>query len=249
MPKFELARPGTLDEALDLLADTSVQSLVVAGGTDLLPNLKHELFTPERVVSLAAIAELRGLRELDGGWLGIGAMTRLDEVAADARLATRAPALAQACSLVAGPQLRTMGTLGGNVLLDTRCQWYNQTYFWRAALGFCLKKDGTLCHVVEGGSKCVAAAATHAPTLMTLGAMLEIEAQAAELPRSTSSGSPTGSGSSSRERSSSRGIPPTPAGHRGAYGKPRSRLDRLQHGVAARIDLAAAALTSTRISS
>src|SRR6185369_12275266 len=86
------------------------------------------------------------------------------------------PALAQATGLVAGPQLRTMGTLGGNVMLDTRCQWYNQTYFWRAALGFCLKKDGAKCHVVEGGQKCVAAASNDsAPALMTLDAVLDIE--------------------------------------------------------------------------
>ncbi len=108
-------------------------------------------------------------------------MTRLDEVAADERSCARARRRSRKpAALVAGPQLRTMGTLGGNVLLDTRCQWYNQTYFWRQALGFCLKKDGTLCHVVEGGSKCVAAASNDtAPALMTLGAELVLERQGA----------------------------------------------------------------------
>ena len=118
--------------------------------------MKHELFTPDLVVSLANIAALCGIRRDANGWMFIGAMTTIADVARNERMIAHAPALAQAASLVAGPQLRTMGTLGGNVMLDTRCQWYNQTYFWRQALGFCLKKDGTQCHVVEGGSKCVA---------------------------------------------------------------------------------------------
>jgi len=244
MPSFELARPASLAEALALLADTSRASVVVAGGTDLLPNLKHELLTPERVVSLAEIAELRGLRELDGGWLSIGAMTRLDELAADERLARRAPALAQACSLVAGPQLRTMGTLGGNVLLDTRCQWYNQTYFWRQALGFCIKKDGALCHVVEGGSKCVAAASNDsAPALMTLGAELVFQRQGARrvvpiddlwvadgvMNKKLEAG----------EILTEIRLPPRGSGHRGAYGKLRERgsIDFPLLGVAVRLEI------------
>ena len=247
MPEFELARPASLDEALALLADPACTSMVVAGGTDLLPNLKHELFTPERVVSLAGIAELSGVRELEGGWLGIGAMTRLDEVAADARLRARAPALAQACSLVAGPQLRTMGTLGGNVLLDTRCQWYNQTYFWRQALGFCLKKDGTLCHVVEGGSKCVAAASNDsAPALATLGAELVFARAGARrvLPIDE-----LWVADGAQNKKLERGeilteirLPPRGAGHRGAYGKLRERgsIDFPLLGVAVRLELDAA---------
>jgi 4-hydroxybenzoyl-CoA reductase subunit beta len=249
MPAFELARPQSLEEALALLADRSKTSMVVAGGTDLLPNLKHELFTPERVVSLASIAELRGLRELEGGWLAIGAMTRLDEVAADARLAARAPALAQACSLVAGPQLRSMGTLGGNVLLDTRCQWYNQTYFWRQALGFCLKKDGTLCHVVEGGSKCVAAASNDsAPALMSLGAELVFASAGGRRVL------PIGElwvadGAANKklepgELLTEIRLPPRAPGHRGAYGKLRERgsIDFPLLGVAVRLELDLAGL-------
>ena len=176
LPKFELAKPATLAEALALLAEHGEDAMPIAGGTDLVPNMKHELFTPKLVVSLAGIEELRGVRRGHDGSLVIGAMTTLEEVASSELVRQRAPALAQAASLVAGPQLRTMGTLGGNVMLDTRCQWYNQTHFWRQALGFCLKKDGTVCHVVEKGNKCVAAASNDsAPALMTLGAALEIE--------------------------------------------------------------------------
>ena len=83
----------------------------------------------------------------------------------------RLPALADACAQIAGPQLRRMGTLGGNLCLDTRCVYVNQTYFWRNALGFCLKKDGTVCHVVAGGQRCVAAASNDtAPVLLALEA-------------------------------------------------------------------------------
>jgi 4-hydroxybenzoyl-CoA reductase subunit beta len=155
LPKFEIRRPRELSEAIALLAEAGPTSVVVAGGTDLVPNMKHELFTPEVVVSLEGLPELRGIRREPDGALSIGAMTSLEAVAASDLVRAQAPALAQACSLVAGPQLRSMGTLGGNVMLDTRCQWYNQTYFWRQALGFCLKKDGTACHVVAGGKNCV----------------------------------------------------------------------------------------------
>ncbi len=243
LPKFELASPTTVTEAVALLASTP-GSMVIAGGTDLLPNVKHELFTPPLVVSLADIAELRGIRERDGGWTSIGAMTSLADVAANEIVRARYPALSQATGLVAGPQLRTMGTLGGNVLLDTRCQWYNQTYFWRAALGFCLKKDGALCHVVEGGSKCVAAASNDsAPPLMTLRANLVIEG-------------PNGrrtlpiddlwlaDGTYNKKLEPNEvlveiQVPPTTANHRGAYGKLRERgsIDFPLFGVAVRIEL------------
>jgi len=172
LPKFEVESPETVDEVVALIAEQDGETMIIAGGTDVLPNMKHELFTPKRLVSLSKVSELVGIRE-EAGALVIGAMTPLAEVAASALVVERAPALAQAAGLVAGPQLRSMGTLGGNVMLDTRCQWYNQTYFWRKALGFCLKKDGTLCHVVEGGSKCVAAASNDtAPALMSVDATL-----------------------------------------------------------------------------
>ncbi len=173
LPKFELENPTTVAEAVALLARHGDDAQVIAGGTDLVPNMKHELFTPDVVVSLAGIAELRGVCVRDDGTVCIGAMTTLDDVAASEPVRARALAVTQAAALIAGPQLRRMGTLGGNVMLDTRCQWYNQTHFWRQALGFCLKKDGTLCHVVEGGGKCVAAASNDtAPALMTVGAVL-----------------------------------------------------------------------------
>ena len=246
LPKFELRRPRDLSEAIALLAEAGPTAVVVAGGTDLVPNMKHELFTPEVVVSLEGLAELRGLRREPDGALSIGAMTSLEEVGANELVRAQAPALAQACSLVAGPQLRSMGTLGGNVMLDTRCQWYNQTHFWRAALGFCLKKDGTLCHVVEGGRKCVAAASNDsAPALMTLGAQLSFASPRGrrEIPIDALWKS-DGIWNKAAERDeilTSVRVPPQAAGHRGAYGKLRDRasIDFPLLGVAVRIDLAA----------
>ena len=242
LPAFRLERPESLADACALLAEGD--AVVVAGGTDLLPNMKHELVTPARVVALERVAELRGVRVEDDGALTIGAMTTLAEVAADERVAARAPALAQAASLVAGPQLRTMGTLGGNVLLDTRCQWINQSHFWRKALGYCLKKDGTVCHVVEGGKKCVAAASNDtAPALMTLGAELEL-ARAGGTRTLAIDDLWLADGIYNKRLEPGEilarvRVPAAPAGHRGAYGKLRDRasIDFPLLGVAARVDL------------
>ncbi|TAJ23344.1 MAG: 4-hydroxybenzoyl-CoA reductase [Planctomycetota bacterium] len=244
MPEFTLERPRSLAQAIALLSEHGPAALPIAGGTDLVPNLKHELFTPSVLVALEHVPELRGVRVEDDGALSIGAMTRLAEVAIHPDVVARAPALAQAASLVAGPQLRTMGTLGGNVLLDTRCQWYNQTYFWREALGFCLKKDGALCHVVAGGQKCVAAASNDtAPALMTLGAVLELEGP--DGPREVKLDEFWVS-DGIRNKKLAQGellvrirVPAQRAGHRGAYGKLRERgsIDFPLLGVAARVDV------------
>ena len=177
LPIFEYHKPRTLAEATGLLAALGDKAMILAGGTDVLPNMKQGLFEPEHVVSISALEELRGIgftRSPDGeSHLVIGSGMRLAEIA-DSLLVTRAaPALAEAAGLVGGPHHRAMGTLGGNICLDTRCRYYNQTYFWRKALGFCLKKDGTACHVVKGGAKCVAAASNDsAPALLALDAEL-----------------------------------------------------------------------------
>lgn len=244
LPPFELRQPGSLPEALMLLAEAGPQAVVLAGGTDLLPNMKHELLTPPVVVSLGRVGELRGVRRRDDGTLVIGAMTALDELAGHDLVRGQAPALAQAAGLVAGPQLRHRGTLGGNVLLDTRCQYYNQTYFWRSALGFCLKKDGTLCHVVAGGSRCIAAAsADTAPALMTLRARLEIAGPAGRREVALDDFW-TSDGIHNRRLESGEilvavHVPATADGHRGAYGKLRERgsIDFPLLGVAVRLDL------------
>jgi len=172
---YEYYRPGSLDAALELLAEHGEDAMPIAGGTDLVPNMKHGLFTPGHLVSLNRVEELAGFLAGEDGSLRIGAVETLDAVSRDASVRRNWPMLAEACSKISGPQLRRVGTIGGNVCLDTRCTYYNQTRFWRESLGFCLKKDGDTCHVVPGGTRCVAAhSADGATALCALGAELEI---------------------------------------------------------------------------
>lgn len=180
LPIFDYHRPETLADAVSLLAKLGDKARIIAGGTDVLPNMKQGLFEPEHVVSVGRLSELSGIRSepsADGapGSIVIGAGVRLAEIASSAEVLQGASALAEAAGQVGGPHHRAMGTLGGNICLDTRCRYYNQTYFWRKSLGFCIKKDGTVCHVVRGGSKCVAAASNDsAPALIALGAEIHL---------------------------------------------------------------------------
>ncbi|MEZ4270585.1 MAG: FAD binding domain-containing protein [Myxococcota bacterium] len=176
LPLFEHHTPDSLDAALHLLGEfraAGQEVKLIAGGTDLLPNMKHELHEPAHLISLAGL----GLCEIEqkDGVLEIGAMTPVQSVADHRLVQQHLPALAEACAQIAGPQLRRMGTLGGNICLDTRCLYINQSYFWRSALGFCIKKDGTACHVVAGGRNCVAAASNDsALPLILYGAELHL---------------------------------------------------------------------------
>jgi 4-hydroxybenzoyl-CoA reductase subunit beta len=163
---FDFVKPKSVDETLALLGKHGRGAKLLAGGTDVMPNLKHGLYEPEVVIALSDLDELRGVRIAIDGALEIGALTTLETVESHPLVVARAPGLAQAAHAVAGPTQRTMGTLGGNVCLDTRCVYVNQTHFWRKSLGYCLKKDGTLCHVVEGGRTCVAAASNDTATML-----------------------------------------------------------------------------------
>ena len=174
LPVFAYVRPTSVDDVLRELAEHPGECLLVAGGTDAVPNLKHRLHEPRRVVSLAGVGELKGVTE-DATGLHVGALVTLTALTRLPQLQRDFAATAHAASLVASPQIRNMGTLGGNLCLDTRCTYYNQTYFWREALGFCLKKDGVLCHVVPQGKRCVAAHSSDvSPTLIAFGAEVEI---------------------------------------------------------------------------
>jgi 4-hydroxybenzoyl-CoA reductase subunit beta len=174
LPEFQLLRPQTVREAVDLLAVHAGYTQIVAGGTDLIPSLRQRLFTPKYVLDIRGISELRGIRETDTG-MEIGALTPLAVIEHSGMIQRKYPVLSAAAGTVASPVLRNMGTLGGNICLDTRCLWYNQSLSWRKSCGFCIKKDGDLCHVAPGGTKCWAAfSGDTPPALLCLYAELEI---------------------------------------------------------------------------
>jgi len=240
LPAFRHVAPVAVDEVLALLAECGPRARLLAGGTDLLPNLKHGIEEAEVVVSLQHVAELAGVRAEPGGALRLGAMTTLDELSRDAQVTAAAPSLAAAAGLVAGPHHRRMGTLGGNVCLNTRCVYINQTHFWRQSLGYCLKKDGDVCHVVKGGKRCVAAASNDtAPVLLTLRASLELGSAARgrrELPLADFfiKDGVYNKTLAADELLLSVRVPLQPAGQRAAYLKlrPRDSIDFPRLGVA-----------------
>jgi 4-hydroxybenzoyl-CoA reductase subunit beta len=171
LPPFRYAAPVSVADAAKLVADHGSDAMLVAGGTDLYPNMKRRQFEPTVLVGLRGIRELGGVRGSGAAGLTIGAGTTLTAVARHPEIAGRYAALAQAAGLVSTPQLRNMGTLGGNVCVDTRCNYYNQSYQWRKAIGFCMKKDGDICLVAPGSPRCWAVSSSDtAPVLWSLGA-------------------------------------------------------------------------------
>jgi 4-hydroxybenzoyl-CoA reductase subunit beta len=175
LPQFRLLRPRAVGEAVAGLAKHAGNIRVLAGGTDLIPSMRQKLFEPEYVLDLHGVAELRGVRTHPGGGVEIGALTTLSAIEKSAYLRQHFPVLTEAAATVASPVLRNMGTIGGNICLDTRCLWYNQSLAWRKGCGFCIKKDGNLCHVAPGGTKCWAAfSGDTPPALLCLNADIEI---------------------------------------------------------------------------
>jgi 4-hydroxybenzoyl-CoA reductase subunit beta len=166
LPWFEHRAPSTLAEAARILAGEGPNAMLIAGGTDLVPNMKRRQMAPKILVSTKKINELRK----NGHALGAG--TTLTEIVNRRDLPM---GLRQAAHLVATVHLRNMGTIGGNLCLDTRCNYYNQNYEWRKAIDFCLKKDGDICWVATASKRCVAASSTDcAPALMAIGASVKL---------------------------------------------------------------------------
>ncbi|MGB8988106.1 MAG: FAD binding domain-containing protein [Candidatus Sulfotelmatobacter sp.] len=175
LPQFRLLRPRSVDEAVTHLAKHSGNVRVLAGGTDLIPSMRQKLFEPEYVLDLRSIAGLRRVQPQADGGVEIGALTTLSAIEKSAYLREHYAVLTEAAATVASPVLRNMGTVGGNICLDTRCLWYNQSLTWRKGCGFCIKKDGDLCHVAPGGTKCWAAfSGDTPPALLCLNAEIEI---------------------------------------------------------------------------
>lgn len=171
LPDFTYVRPRTLAEASGALQELGAEAMAVAGGTDVYPKMKRGQFTPRYLVSLSRIEEHRGIRREKGRGLWIGAGETLSAVAGHEIVRRAFPALADAAGLVSTLQLRNAGTIGGNLFVDTRCNYYDQTFFWRQAVGFCLKKDGDICLVAPKSRVCLAICSSDtAPVLGSLGA-------------------------------------------------------------------------------
>jgi 4-hydroxybenzoyl-CoA reductase subunit beta len=175
LPPFKLLRPKNIEEAVRFLSAHGGEIQLVAGGTDLLPSMKQRLFTPKYLLDIRGVDELQSIRVIPGHGVEVGALVTLTAIEDSEFIRRNYPVLREAAMTVASPILRNMGTIGGNVCLDTRCVWYNQSLTWRKSCGFCIKKDGDLCHVAPGGKKCWAAFSADTPTaLLCLDAEIEI---------------------------------------------------------------------------
>ena len=169
LPPFRYFAPRSAREAARMLADFGKGAMAVAGGTDLFPNMKRRQFEPKVLV---------GLRGLEGGTaitangsLTLGALATLTDVSEHPAVRERWPAVARSAGLVSSPPLRNAGTIGGNLCVDTRCNYYNQTEFWRASIGYCMKKDGHICLVAPGSDVCWALSSSDtAPVMIALDA-------------------------------------------------------------------------------
>ena len=173
LPGFRYRAPRSVEEAAAWLAENPADTMLLGGGTDLLPNMKRRHQTPSTLVALRGIKELTAIRNGDG--LSVGAGVTLSRVVADQKVRESYRGLWQAAAQVATPPLRNMGTIGGNLCLDTRCTYYNQNYEWRKSIGFCMKRDGEICWVATSSPKCLAVSSTDsAPMLLALGASVTL---------------------------------------------------------------------------
>ncbi|HSE25964.1 MAG TPA: xanthine dehydrogenase family protein subunit M [Pyrinomonadaceae bacterium] len=173
LPKFEYHIPQTIADAVKMIGDAGPNGQFVAGGTDLYPNMKRRQQTPRTVISVMRLSELTEISGDAHQGLRIGASVTLSDVCDNPVINRDYPVVASAARTISTPLLRNMGTIGGNLLLDTRCNYYDQNYEWRKGINFCLKKDGDICWVAPGSSKCWAVQSSDlVPVMVALGAKL-----------------------------------------------------------------------------
>jgi 4-hydroxybenzoyl-CoA reductase subunit beta len=181
LPPFRYLAPRTLDEAAHMLAQEGKDAMLVAGGTDLYPNMKRRQFTPPVLIGLRNLPELKFIAGTPESGLRLGSGVTLTTLAEHPLVREYYSALATAAGLVSTPQLRNAGTIGGNLLLDTRCNYYNQSEFWRNSIGYCMKRDGDTCLVAPGSPRCWAiSSADTAPVLVSLDASVRLISQRGE---------------------------------------------------------------------
>ena len=181
LPPFIYLAPATAAEAAQMLAEHGPDAMLVAGGSDVLPNMKRRQRVPKVLISLRRIGEMTGISGDAEHGFRIGACATLAQIAGHAGIQAAYPALAKAADSAGTPPLRTTGTIGGNLCLDTRCNYYDQTFEWRQALGFCLKDGSDVCRVAPGSPRCLAVSSCDtAPVLCSLDARVRLVGPAGE---------------------------------------------------------------------
>src|SRR5881392_4028885 len=175
LPKFSYRTPRTIAEAVKIIGDTGPDAQFVAGGTDLYPNMKRRQQMPKTVISVMRLPELNEITGDGSTGLQIGASVILIDIVEHPIINRDYPVIAHAARTISTPILRNMGTIGGNLLLDTRCNYYDQNYEWRKGINFCLKKDGDVCWVAPGSSKCWAVQSSDlVPVMVAIGAKFRL---------------------------------------------------------------------------
>jgi 4-hydroxybenzoyl-CoA reductase subunit beta len=175
LPKFSYRVPKKISDAVKMMADAMPDASFVAGGTDLYPNMKRRQQTPKTVISVTRLRELHEIRGDAATGMVIGASVSLTDLGEHPVIQRDYPVVANAARLISTPILRNMGTIGGNLLLDTRCNYYDQNYEWRKGVNFCLKKDGDICWVAPSSPKCWAVQSSDlAPVMVALGAKVRL---------------------------------------------------------------------------
>ncbi len=175
LPPFDYYGVQSVEEAVKLLSDHGPEATVVAGGTDLFPKMKRRQMEPRVLVGLRGIRELYGIQPQEDGGYRLGPMATLTQVSLHPALRAAYPGLTYAAGVVSSPQLRNAGTIGGNLCVDTRCTYYDQSYHWRKAINFCMKKDGEICWVAPGSPRCWAVSSSDtAPVFVALGARVRL---------------------------------------------------------------------------
>src|SRR6059058_2310292 len=175
LPKFTYRAPRTVAEAVKIVADVGPEAQFVAGGTDLYPNMKRRQQMPKTVISVMRLPELNQVSGEGRSGAVIGASMTLTDVIENSIIRRDYPVITSAARTISTPILRNMGTIGGNLLLDTRCNYYDQNYEWRKAINFCLKKDGDVCWVAPGSSKCWAVQSSDlVPVMVAIGAKFRL---------------------------------------------------------------------------
>src|ERR1051325_10610579 len=175
LPKFTYRAPKTISDAVKMIADAGNTGMFVAGGTDLYPNMKRRQQTPKTVISITRLKDLRKITGDAQSGVTIGSSVSLTEICDHPIINRDYGFVSDAARLISTPILRNMGTIGGNLLLDTRCNYYDQNYEWRKGINFCLKKDGDVCWVAPGSPKCWAVQSSDlVPLMVAIGARLRL---------------------------------------------------------------------------